>query len=1645
MAGVGDEWVHAHLTKHGLNVQKWEVPFLMEINDPDNIEDKEAKFAKLSRHATASEKVALSKALGISDCLSASEGVDGILKEANLDVKYWAKVLSKQVGAVTVNGLHNLSSLFYPHLVKFARSQEEQRALQIILSMKADETTLSVHYDKYVSGLKEQATQLLHTLNKVQDAQSNGEKFEDETVQTLCQHLQEHLQIPKEFWFSNETFDTVIKSFEVYQEVMQKIVKTETIIDDCTVVQMASNGLVSKGILKQSNNGIHMTSNVIDVPEGVVLQLPIHSLCVKNIHYIGKEDEDAVQKGIIMPKGPIDSFSTKKVLVVPVASCSFRPTQLKLTIEAIERLKEIERSNGKENCKDFIKEFGSHVCLGPFHFGGTYKWHCCSYDIKQEEVYTAKDLQTEVIKVYACMSNPPEYPEEIDTSIQCSRDLHQKTYLDITTSGGDKPPVSVALWKIRLMVDRKSWVVLDSGTNHYPVWEIISRSHDFENPLFLAGKVKEAWKELNSFCNGDLYSLDNDAEEVSKKVGAWIEKISYCNSIEHISDLLKERERVTKENMDIQVWSRSYLCLGPVQRYFELIVDMCRKQHSTECENIKNLLRQVVGPADLESVQNFPNRDVIRKWMFETHRAHALIEYRDLMSDIGYCFRFAFEIIDCNQENDEAVLDSLSDPDINIKKANTVVRNTIYYIKKHLQRTGQLYDNLYVTTLLIPFQYTVQNMLYLRGPFDVKILHNLFQKYTQRFFDVKMQNSSLKLQAFIVMLAIEISKDVDMCASSKLCAHLMEMSELLGKQFESAIRNVVHNIIKCDANNLEWEYETLKRIMEATDEDDMVEEIKLAMVNAAEPVNPAKNFELMLTVFDFKKYYPQKFTLLKALEVRENDIGESQICYERKSYALLIMKKILSFDYNCFVELADSAISDMEWMSQQFKKAEFVIYKEDQLSLSINPLDGLITVLLCADNFLRQDLMCRLATCQIAIPLVLPDPMTGNLTLTLWSTRTIVKEWELQSLTDKKELSGYEARIISQPTPIVSFLRFGIHKHSKSKLMNMAIDSGIDTFFHYDCKGGRATKLIAGGMIDTAWHLPSKNSSFSNVVTFLNLHGDARDFKTQVQFLSDVCFMHFVLLNVKQLDESGYEVLKVLSKAPGGVILLQSGRVSRAVQHIKREQIKIVDVIELDKRNDAEKKSDIQHKINNGMAQGWDKTTQMEKYWSAALHCGIVVDEDIGECAEGKLLLNDFKQVLDKSVSPKSHLQLQGVHYWHEIAQKEKEKFRPVKALTVPIEKYTEKMDADIQQLYKKQNHCVTRMRDNPLVNTFITTLCKLSKKKLVRNYYLRWLKLLLDDLSRESLPSLHREYHKKRTELQDKRRKGTVDDKCKKDMEELNMKLIGASFGLEHLLREIGQIYQASTFFNSSQYKHLPEIVAELLIDGYPLELMDGDTAHVPEKWVITVLERVKAKLNDPHILAISIVGVQSSGKSTLLNTLFGVNFSVSAGRCTRGAFIQLLPIHKSFKKNSYLLLVDTEGLRAPELDATQTHNHDNQLGTFVVGLAHLTLINIRGEVLADMKDILQTAVHAFLRMKYVTTLSPSCHFVHHNVNAVMANNKGLIGRGKIIANLDEMTKIAAKEEGLKKNIPALMTSYNSMMKQMFHTFQIFGMEIHQ
>jgi GTPase Era involved in 16S rRNA processing len=102
---------------------------------------------------------------------------------------------------------------------------------------------------------------------------------------------------------------------------------------------------------------------------------------------------------------------------------------------------------------------------------------------------------------------------------------------------------------------------------------------------------------------------------------------------------------------------------------------------------------------------------------------------------------------------------------------------------------------------------------------------------------------------------------------------------------------------------------------------------------------------------------------------------------------------------------------------------------------------------------------------------------------------------------------------------------------------------------------------------------------------------------------------------------------------------------------------------------------------------------------------------------------------------------------------------------------------------------------------------------------------------------------------------------------------------------------------------------------------------------------------------LVISVFGPQSSGKSTLLNFLFGCDFSVSEGRCTRGLYGTYFRLSDSQSNdNSAIFVIDTEGMFAVtnEKDAKEKDrkNFDSKLVLFCLAVSDLTIINVRGNI---------------------------------------------------------------------------------------------------
>ncbi|XP_064859642.1 interferon-induced very large GTPase 1-like [Oncorhynchus nerka] len=673
-------------------------------------------------------------------------------------------------------------------------------------------------------------------------------------------------------------------------------------------------------------------------------------------------------------------------------------------------------------------------------------------------------------------------------------------------------------------------------------------------------------------------------------------------------------------------------------------------------------------------------------------------------------------------------------------------------------------------------------------------------------------------------------------------------------------------------------------------------------------------------------------------------------------------------------------------------------------SNAINPLDLITALFLCSDGFLQQEMVQKMSMCQFAVPLLLPNCDTEQSTLMLWALRDIVKKFRLSSQVDTK--SFIEERVVVSDIPMVSFVRLGESNLSKSNMLNKLL-SNPDTFVHGDMDCGDVPRKISDGLVEISWYLPCGKRNidrFTKPVAFANLRGDIRSFKTQFSFLCQTSAAIYVFSDELEADS---EVLKDINTEL--FVVVNSQRKTFTGD-------KVTHVIEKKGRNEAAFIKTLQSSVGLVIEKCQNKLT-IEKMDGIARQSGILVDEDRNECQSARKMAHEITSSIKDTVQFKDkQLPLQG-QVWKEISQLEKERCRLRKAGGQDIEHYKSSLNIKEIELRKKQ-------QSFDMTEAMTHFIISMSGSEVERSYFLKWMRIFLDNLSRQNLSSLREKYKI----LQDKE---SEDKKCIAD---LDRHISDCSLGLEHFLRELGQLYEAACSLPESslqrkQMEQLPGLCAQMLLDGFPIELVDGDASNIPLKWISAVLTHLHTLVDsNSKIRVVTVLGVQSTGKSTLLNTMFGVQFAVSSGRCTRGAFMLLIKVNKELKeelKCDFIMVIDTEGLKSPELaQLDDSYRHDNELATLVIGLSDVTIINMAMENSTEMKDILQIVVHAFIRMKEVGK-KPICHFVHQNVSDMSAHDNNMRDRNKLLEQLNEMTQAAARMEK-KENI----TKFTDVMK---------------
>ncbi|XP_018615274.2 interferon-induced very large GTPase 1-like [Scleropages formosus] len=1381
--------------------------------------------------------------------------------------------------------------------------------------------------------------------------------------------------------------------------------------------------------------------------------------CASKVSYWGFGIENTTERSQSTGKEEKSSHSSEqshifnmKYNYIPLASSFIERDQLRLSQGAINALKEIEvllNSTNREALKDrvmtFFEGFGSHANQGPIHFGGVFCWMASAEGVNSSDLSEIKSLTSDALNVYVG-AGYSSLNLNISAGVKISSSelkgfftrehnegLMNQVHLSIRKTGGPAEFDDHLKWKAHLAKNNRTWSVIDRGTSFVPVWEIVMSAHRevFRDTVKLSTTLKKIFEDfteqnVKTMQAQIILSAIERANVMIQSVKDW--KLS--DSDFHLAKLLDLKIKLKHETDSHNIWIHTCLSSQLLQDYFVKVVNANKAPTAI---HQRFLMRVLLEP--LPDGLHFPNRSKIMKWAYQSDENPARVSVSDFHTLIS-------NLKQIREELEDAVF--LSSTKLHHAKvnANCKVTLSINSLCHALREKKEEEAELLVLLILDIFGYKRQNKTFdhLMDSREIGLLQTKISDGYEKYSSLK-QKSLSKAQAYLILTALTLSLDDGNVPSHKITERLdliqSQLKNTLSDNIEFAIEGCHSNweILKREVLSIidpSLEKKNINQKNVETQLNDLLTNRVVAFSEEtcikSEPCgeNVMDSFTNLLQKLGINAFYTKKMQLKDILVINNlaQNVHEPNT---EEQLTSLYLYKLMMLDYRArylFInpEETDSIsedttaiVDDEDFFSIDHESSVNIQHKISH----IHPMDIHMAVFHCANDFLRQYIFTKLTACQFALPFLVPNPCTGAVEFPLWPLRNIKKTWRSTAQSNTDNPGKYKSRqMFSTLVPFVSFIRLGTSSNSKSQILNAVISKQKhNVFFNRHCTGSTPNSLLMSGVVEIAWYCPGgrKDDIFDDCVSFLNLHGDAKENPEQLQFLQAVSTVIVVLLPEHPQDDEKH-ICQSLLKSSIPLICLFSGQ-----ETISASKNPVQVRLAAKNRNEAELTEELIKHIKQCIARS-DKRTSIKMCLEEARKRQFSIDEEKSSLKNGFAQAQSLVCILKEgniSTIKQEFLPLQS-QLWHSWCKLNKEQYRLHSNAKESLEVQKSRIRVEMKAMRKKQLEKATPLND--FMRSFLDCLTSEHCSEDTKFYMLQWLKILLDELIADPFAKLEEDYHSSWTKMKklfNSKEKACELDQLKKQLNAISVEMTAMTVGLQHIMREAGQLYEAVQSKTpgdslTQNVDALPAIGAEMLISGHALELMDGDASHVPLVWIQAVLDKLTEKLGDKRVYVLSVLGLQSSGKSTLLNTMFGVQFAVSTGRCTRGAFMQLLKVDSDTRDElgyDFLLIVDSEGLRSPELSTKTGLTHDNELATFIIGIGDMTVINIMGENPSEMQEILQICVQAFLRMKQVQ-FKPSCVFVHQNVAEASAGDNNMEGRRRLQEKLDEMARMAADEE---------------------------------
>lgn len=1302
-----------------------------------------------------------------------------------------------------------------------------------------------------------------------------------------------------------------------------------------------------------------------------------------------------------------------KCAFVPIAAIELTLSDVHLIQEAVNDLLEIEvlMIPGAEcsslvvRCLEFFNTYGSHINIGLLHFGGIYKWtatYTSEEDTKTESVKNLLQTTLEGFISLGVASCTKQFGIGVSGSYLSNHSDIGKKYshtelsrveLQIEKTGGPPEVEDYHEWKDGLACASSTWALI-SSQHFVGIWQILqNNSTQFKDVKRLGLCLENVWKVTN------LEYDETNSKNCIQCIKALSETIEILITLTGDQKFLKHFIQEDDKMQTFFNFIATSKYMAETRKYL-VVLEMWHFL----VQNLKDA--------------HIPHRSTLTAWIAKEYD-----KITDFLSKKDSPSVLTTEKID-TVHTFFVVLKTKFLPQMRTAKCqenqNSFLTKEQYITSEIAHVCHCLLEKLKVSDIehfvillsaLSKFRYDeTVGFSHLLKLSDVEDFVNEFEPPYNEYIQCSQKSSCMQKQALLVDIIttniiryrnqhsekyfdycyLNIKSKIDDIITSKLEFH-MKSSFYDWKQIKSDLKSLIRDEALPTKISMQLK-------VSYTDEKTSLLSSKCCDFYTAEFITYLRD----MNVIDC---FPEKLQYREAISISSRS-SENPFWFLLEQ--ILLQNSSIFIALENYVTSIGSSTDNHERTSNENVSDDTIDFDflnclpmESKEIATFNPLDLIVSIFACSTQFLKQTLASKLHEARLAIPILLPVVASESLCFSLGVLRSI-------SIPQRGSLiPGLDC-----PVNVLSFMRLGRPQHSKSEMINNFLNSeNHHTFFNQNAPLGRTDRRISNGLVETTFVLPNEKE---NLTLIFNTRGDSGIYSKQQMSLCAISTAIIVLVTTEKLLE--YVTLFSLIKEQENTIIVialdaslkTKEEVRRATENFiqrlsNRRQIKFV-ILQM--KGVPERRSiDINKDLQKCLLAIHEITPLKTLQQLACNQTCIPVDDDC-EFQSEKSCAEEAMNLISKDsfVEKKDILPLQS-DLLYKLSKNMKQMFKPMEYKT-EVRKH--EIMFECNEIRRMQRELFPTI--HPFMKFFIESMLSRLESESKLLMISVWLKSLLEIMSKTKIP-----FSEVELELDAPKRTNIIGSKHDE------YKIHEMTFGFEHLLREMGQMYEASTDqidsiepTTSDFVKTFPIVPAKLLVAGLPFQIMNGELVHVPVVWVKAVFDALKTLTGDSKCLILSIIGTQSSGKSTLLNTMFGIQFPVGHGRVTKGAFVQLIKMNQTQMKTSYdyILVIDTEGLRAPELGDKNCFR-DNEFATFIIGLADINIVNIKGEFSTEMNEVLHMVVYALLRLQIANAglgRKQSCVFLHQNVNVTGDDNSLCKTMQKITETLNLMTKDAAE-----------------------------------